>query len=110
MYKCVNFKNLIYFGRIDIVFALICPKYQFCENRDFQSSPFDSFFTDGLEISCFGISKILHFLERILMEHIDMKNSLDSKLQFNTTCSIRIRSRNWDIVEKPLQHISNPFC
>ena len=24
-------------------------------------------------------------------------------------CSIRILSRKWDIVEKPLQHISNPY-
>ena len=44
-----------------------------------------------LEICSF--SKISHFLERILMEHIDMKNSLDSKLQVYSMCSIRIRSR-----------------
>ena len=38
-------------------------------------------FSDGLELSCCGILKISRFLERILMEHIDMKHSLDSKLQ-----------------------------
>ena len=35
--------------------------------------------------------------------------SLESKLFFIFICSIRIRSRKWDIVEKPLQHISNPY-
>ena len=35
------------------------------------------------------------------MEHIDMKNSLDSKLQINSICSITIRSGKRDIVEKP---------
>ena len=38
---------------------------------------------------------------KILMEHIEMKKSLDSKLQIYSICSIRIRSRNWDIFEKP---------
>ena len=37
--------------------------------------------------------KISYFLERIRIEHVEMKNSLDSKLQINSTCSIRIRSR-----------------
>ena len=40
-----------------------------------------------------GVSKISRFLERILMEHIDMNNSLDSKLQTYPMCSIRTRSR-----------------
>ena len=40
-----------------------------------------------------GFSKIYRFLERIPMEHIDIENSLDSKLQIYFTCSIRIRSR-----------------
>ena len=31
--------------------------------------------------SCSGFSKIYHFLERILMDRIDRKNDLDSKLQ-----------------------------
>ena len=35
----------------------------------------NSGFTGGLEISCNGFSKIYHFLERFLMEHIDIKNS-----------------------------------
>ena len=39
-------------------------------------------------------SKISQLLERILMEHIDTKNKLDSKLQICYTCSIRIRSRS----------------
>ena len=42
-----------------------------------------------------GFSKISHFLELILMEHIDTKNSLDSKLHIYFICSIGIRSRNW---------------
>ena len=37
---------------------------------------------------------ISRFLEVILMEHIDMKSSLESKLQIGYICSIRIRSRN----------------
>ena len=42
---------------------------------------------------CFTNSTISRFLVRILMEHIDIKNSLDSKLQIYSICSIRIRSR-----------------
>ena len=38
-----------------------------------------------------------------------MNCSLDSKLFFTSICSIRIRSRKWDIFEKPLQHSSNPY-
>ena len=45
------------------------------------------------------------FLEGILMEHKDKKSSLDFKLQIGCICSIRIRSRNRDIIEKPLQLI-----
>ena len=59
-----------------------------------------------LEICSF--SKISHFLERILMEHIDMKNSLDSKLQIHPLCSIRIPFRKRVIFKKPLLHISSP--
>ena len=51
-----------------------------------------------------GFSKIFRFLERILMDHIEMKNSLESMLQIDLICSIGIRSRNKDIFEKP----SNP--
>ena len=54
-------------------------------------------------------STISHFLERILMEHIDLKKSLDSKLQIYSICFTRIRSRSWDVVEKPRQHVSNLY-
>ena len=37
---------------------------------------------------------VSQFLEQILMEHIDLICSLDSKLFFISTCSIRIVSRN----------------
>ena len=37
--------------------------------------------TDGLELFCYGFSKMSHFLQRILMEHIDMKTSLGLKLE-----------------------------
>ena len=50
-------------------------------------------FTGGLEICCSSFSKISPFLERILMENILIKNTLDSKLQVYFTYSIRIRSR-----------------
>ena len=46
--------------------------------------------TDRLELSCCGFSNISHFLERILMEHIDMRNSLDSKLQIYSLCSLEL--------------------
>ena len=39
-------------------------------------------------------------LAKILTEHIETKNSLDSELQDDSIRSIRIRSRNRDIVEK----------
>ena len=45
-------------------------------------------------LSCCGFSKILYFLVRILMEHIERKNSLDSKLQIYSICSNKVRSRN----------------
>ena len=41
------------------------------------------------------------------MEHIDVKNSLHSKLQIYSIYFIGIRSRKWDIFRKLLQHISN---
>ena len=34
-----------------------------------------------LKLNCCGLLKICHFLERILMKHIDMQDVLDSKLQ-----------------------------
>ena len=52
----------------------------------------------------FRFSKISRFLERVLMEHISMNNSLDAKLQTCSICSIRIRSRNRDIFKKPQPH------
>ena len=41
-----------------------------------------------------SFSKITHFLERILMEHIETKISLESKQQIESMCSSRIWSRN----------------
>jgi len=66
-------------------------------------------FTGGFEISCSGFSRISQLLERVLMEHIDIKVRPDSKLQIGSICSIRIRSGSWDTVEKPLQIILNPY-
>ena len=40
--------------------------------------------------------EILRFLEGILMEHIESKVSLDTKLQIGSRCSIRIPSRTRD--------------
>ena len=57
----------------------------------------------------FVFSAISQFLKRVLMECIDMKNSLDSKLQICSICSVRIRSRKWDIFEKPLKHNWNRY-
>ena len=62
-----------------------------------------------LELTCCGFLKISHFLDRILIEHKDMKNRSDSKLQIYSIFPIIIRSRNGDIVEKLLQHVSNPY-
>ena len=55
-----------------------------------------------------GFSKISYFLERIIIEHIEMKNNLDSKRQIYFICSIRTWSRKWDIVENPQQLKFNP--
>ena len=55
----------------------------------------------------FFFSKISYFLERVLVEHIDMKDSLDSSLQTCSLCSIRIRSRKLDMFKKPQQLNSN---
>ena len=41
----------------------------------------------------FRFCTISRFLERILKEHIDVKNSGGSKLQINSICSVKIRSR-----------------
>ena len=53
-------------------------------------------------------SEISHFLERILMEHIDMKNSLESKLHTYSICSIRNRSKDeiWSKYRKSFE----PLC
>ena len=58
--------------------------------------------SDGKRLNHFdcGFSKISFFLERILTEHILMKNSLDSKLQSYSLYSIRIRSRKQEIFKK----------
>ena len=60
--------------------------------------PIESFI--GIPTKLHRFSMISRFLEGILMEHIDMKSTLDSKLQIDYICSIRIRTRNQDIVEK----------
>ena len=39
------------------------------------------------------IFKISHFPEQILKEHIELKNSLKSKLQVCSICSVRNRSK-----------------
>ena len=57
------------------------------------------------EIYLRGFSKISNFQERVLMEHTDMKNSLESKLQTYSKCSKRTHSKNRDIIDKPLQQI-----
>ena len=55
-----------------------------------------------------GFSKISSFLERILIEHIDIKNSLDSKLQTNSLCplelalEVEISSKNAGAYLQPL--------
>ena len=56
--------------------------------------------TQRFWISYIGFSMICQFLERILMEHIDIKSRSGSKLQIGYVCSIRIRSRIWDKFNK----------
>ena len=56
----------------------------------------------GLELCSSCFLKISRFLKRILMKHIDMKNSLDSKLKFFSIRPFRLRPTNLDIVKKPL--------
>ena len=63
---------------------------------------------DELELCCSGFLNLTLFLERILIEHIDIKISLDSRPQIYFICSIRIRSRKWDTFEKLQQLNSNP--
>ena len=43
------------------------------------------------------------------MEHIDVKNSSESKLKINSICSIRIRSRKYEIFEILQQLNPNSF-
>ena len=40
-----------------------------------------------------SFSNISHFLERIVIERIETKNSLESKLPIDSICSFRIHSR-----------------
>ena len=54
-----------------------------------------------------GFSKISPFLERVLMEHIDIEVSPESKLQISSIFSVKIRFGKLDIFEKPLQLILN---
>ena len=53
----------------------------------------------GARQTKFSFLKISHFLERIRMEHIGMKNSSDFELQIYSLCSIEIRSRKREIFE-----------
>ena len=54
-----------------------------------------------------GFLTISLFLEWILTEDIERICSCEFKLHFRFICSIRIRSRNRDIVEKPKSNILN---
>ena len=47
-----------------------------------------------------GFSALSRFLERIRIEYKETKDSLESKLQIHTSCSIRKRSKNREIFEK----------
>ena len=60
-------------------------------NAQEEKSHMETRLTD-LEEEKVNFSKVSHFLERTLMEHTDMKNTLDSKLQVYSIRSIRIRS------------------
>ena len=59
-----------------------------------------------IEVILFGFFRITYFLERILMKHIDMENSLDTKLQVYSICSIRICPIKLVILKK-LRHNFN---
>ena len=48
----------------------------------------------GKPLSCYVFLEISYFVERVRMEHIAMKYSLECKLQIHSICSIRTRSRN----------------
>ena len=56
-------------------------------------------------LNCSGFSTISRLLETIRMEHIDKESSLDPKLQIGYICSVRIPSRNRDIIGKPMWRI-----
>ena len=43
-------------------------------------------------IRSLGSSSITQFVEGILMEHVDMKNSMDSGLQVYFLCFVKVRS------------------
>ena len=51
---------------------------------------------------------ISQLLKRVLMEHIELMCSLNSKPQVYSICSIRVCSREKDIFEKPQLLYSNP--
>ena len=69
--------------------------------KNIEPKPFDTamWITGGFEISRSSFSRISYFLERILMEHIELNCSLDSELTFISICSIKIPSRNRDIFD-----------
>ena len=54
--------------------------------------PFEVFYKTWNSDAISAFSKISHFAERILIDEINMKNRLNSKLQIHTICSIEVDS------------------
>ena len=50
-----------------------------------------------------GFLWITHFIERIIMEHVELICSLESELTLTSICSIWIPSENRDILQKSLK-------
>ena len=73
------------------------------------SESIEFIYIQGFEICCSGYSKVSYFIDWIIMEHIKKICSLESKLFFISICFIKIRPRKWDIIQKLLQHIFNPY-
>ena len=64
-------------------------------------------FSGSMDVSILSIQwldfwRLSRVPERIVTEHTHMKNSLESKLKTDSSCSISIRFRNWDWIEKTL--------
>ena len=56
-------------------------------------------FTSGLELFYSVFATISRFRERIIIEHIELKNSSGFELHNDPVCAIRTPSRNCDIVQ-----------